>query len=319
MKTDQHSNAGIAAVLVAATALIAAPSRLAAGSPQTVGAAIAEHSIEVSVAGDLFTVYRTEQFGRGHKYPFLYPVNGPASGKSVTTYDREPYPHHSSLFMSLDHVASEGIGRANYWQPRDALATGRVRSGGPRIMAADGAKVVIRDEAVWSVEGHDPQLRDTRTVTIFAPSETLRVLDFRFEFEVLRDLTVGPTGHAMFSARMHPDLAGAAGGTILDAAGREGEQATRGQTADWVAAFHQRDGIVEGLAIVQHPENPYYPAPWFTRDYGFLSPNPVWKTSRRWNEGDEFTQRFRVLVFAGPPAEAGVAQWAGEFPGESAE
>jgi len=26
-----------------------------------------------------------------------------------------------------------------------------------------------------------------------------------------------------------------------------------------------------------------------------------------------------VLVFAGPPAEAGVAQWAGEFPGESAE
>ncbi|GAF95919.1 unnamed protein product, partial [marine sediment metagenome] len=32
-----------------------------------------------------------------------------------------------------------------------------------------------------------------------------------------------------------------------------------------------RDGITEGIAILQHPDNRWFPAKWFTRDYGFFS------------------------------------------------
>ncbi|MDD2599917.1 MAG: PmoA family protein [Kiritimatiellae bacterium] len=36
-------------------------------------------------------------------------------------------------------------------------------------------------------------------------------------------------------------------------------------------------GAFKGLAILQHPENPWYPSPWFTRDYGLLSPTPMYR------------------------------------------
>jgi hypothetical protein len=33
--------------------------------------------------------------------------------------------------------------------------------------------------------------------------------------------------------------------------------------------------------ILQHSGNPFYPAPWFSRNYGFFSPTPVWLEDRQ--------------------------------------
>jgi hypothetical protein len=32
--------------------------------------------------------------------------------------------------------------------------------------------------------------------------------------------------------------------------------------------------MVEGIALLDHPGNPWSPCKWFTRDYGFISPSP---------------------------------------------
>lgn len=282
------------------------------GEPQSLEIEAEKDRISVFVDGNLFTAYVTEQFGQGHKYPFLHPVRGPGTGKTLTTFDQEPYPHHSSIFLSLDDVKSVGI-TGNFWHPRNKLKTGRAHSQNPRVVQNTGKKIVLRDNVVWKVKGHDPQLRDTRTITITAPSPEIRVLDFVFEFEALQDLKVGPTGHGMFSIRVHPDISGNSGGTILNAEGDRGEENTRAKDADWVAYFNERNGASEGLAIVQHPKNPYYPAKWFTRNYGFFSPNPIWKQQRRWKKGDIFSQRFRVIVFGGTPEEAKVKHRAKQF------
>ena len=78
--------------------------------------------------------------------------------------------------------------------------------------------------------------------------------------------------------------------------------------ADWVeqrvvlvdlAAGSTRDVITEGIAIIQHPGNCWYPAKWFTRDYGFFSPTPMY-----WLENDRLqlpkdqpvTLKYRVIV-----------------------
>jgi hypothetical protein len=58
------------------------------------------------------------------------------------------------------------------------------------------------------------------------------------------------------------------------------------------------------LALLPHPQNRWAPAPWFTRDYGFMSPTPMY-----WPSGDNVTRlakgevvvlRYRVLVFGAP-------------------
>ena len=293
---------------------------------QSVDATLEDERIVVTVDGKEFTAYL---FGEEHKYPFFYPVNGPATGQSVTAWDQEPYPHHSSLYISLDWVRSEGVERGNYWQPRHVLETGQVFSRNPRIVEATGDKVVLRDECDWIVTEADAhQLRDTRTVTITAPSPTIRILDFEFVFEALEELSIGPTGHSFFSARMRPELAVGdpqrgpeqaplGTGTIVDADGGVDEEGTREKRAVWCAYYGTHYDETEGVAIVQHASNPMFPAQWFNRDYGFMSPTPfAFGDPVPVPKGARHTFRYRTIVFAGDHEEADIARWASEFQAE---
>jgi hypothetical protein len=62
----------------------------------------------------------------------------------------------------------------------------------------------------------------------------------------------------------------------VNAEGESGEKATFGKNSPWMDYFGKRGDFMEGIAILQHPSNPWYPSPWFTRDYGFMSPTPMY-------------------------------------------
>ena len=68
----------------------------------------------------------------------------------------------------------------------------------------------------------------------------------------------------------------------------------------------------EGIAILQHPSSKWYPAPWFTRDYGFFSPTPMyWPEDgemTRLRKGETIELRYRVVIHAGDHLEAGIAE-----------
>ena len=102
---------------------------------------------------------------------------------------------------------------------------------------------------------------------------------------------------------MDPDLAPAFGGEFANAEGAKNAKETFGQASPWLVCFGPRGDTIEGLAILQHPSNPNYPSPWFTRDYGFISPTPMyWPAdgkSTRLAKGETLSLRYRVLVFAG--------------------
>lgn len=294
-----------------------------ADEAQTVTARMADDRLVVEVDGKEFTSYL---FGKEHKYPFFYPVVGPASGKSVTTWDQEPYPHHSSLYFSLDRVHCDEVDHANYWQPRNRLDTGQVFSRKPQIVKQEEGRVVLQDETEWIVPASDThQLSDTRTVTIWAPSPKVRVMDFTIELRAMKDLVVRQTGHSFFSARMRPEIAvgckvrGAqwaemGTGTIVDSEGNRDEAGTRDTTADWCAYYGKLDGATEGLAIIQHSGNPMYPATWFTRNYGFMSPTPFAFDGDVPIKADKpLTFRYRVVVFAGDHETADIAGWREDF------
>lgn len=258
--------------------------------------------IDVTIGGDFFTSYR---FSTDEKYPFFFPVNGP-SGASVTSMRNGKYPHHSSLFFGCDKVNG-----GNYWQ--EGNERGQILSEGAIIVTATGPEVVITDVCHWKRPSADQPVRDTRKIVISAPTKALRQIDFEVTLESLLALTIEKTNHSFFSVRMDPDLTPVLGGTMVNAGGASGEKDTFGQPSPWMACFGRRGaGEIEGVALFQHPANRWAPSPWFTRDYGFMSPTPMyWPADgavTRIARGEKITLRYRVLVFSGDPAKAELAQ-----------
>ena len=267
--------------------------------PQKVTAKLEKNHVEVTVGGKLFTRYK---FDASQKYPYFWPVCGPASNKSVTTETSEPYPHHHSLFFGCDRVNG-----ANFWQ--DVNERGQIISQGPKLIRESGNRVVFTDICFWRQPGKEPVIRDMRRITISAPNKDLRIIDFKISLKALTDIRILKTNHSLFSARVVPELSVRSGGTLINAEGKTTEKGTFGLASPWCDYWGTRNGVTEGIAILQNPDNRWYPSEWFTRDYGFFSPTPMY-----WLEDDQFdlakehilTLRYQVVVHAGDEKTAGI-------------
>jgi hypothetical protein len=257
--------------------------------------------IEFRVNGNLFTSYILSDF---EKYPFFYPVNGP-SNASVTSMRNANYPHHSSLFFGCDKVNG-----GNYWQ--EALKDGQIISLRADILETGGDKAVVENECIWRRPGADAPIKDKRKITVTIPSKDKFIIDFDVTMEMLMDVNIEKTNHSLFSGRMDPDLAVINGGTMINAEGETSEKGTFGKSSAWIDFYGQRMGKTEGMAILQHPSNKWYPAPWFTRDYGFFSPTPMYWPENDKNtslkKGEQIKLRYRVIVHSGNHVEAGIAE-----------
>jgi hypothetical protein len=258
----------------------------------------------VTIDGKYFTSYICSE---DEKYPFFFPVNGPLSGGSVTSMRNAIWPHHSSLFFGCDQVNG-----GNYWQ--EGLERGRIISVNAEIIKQGGDTLIISDECIWSRPGAQSPVKDTRRYIITAPSATMIQLDAEITMEMLIDVHIKKTNHSLFSARMAADLSVQNGGTMINAAGETGEKDTFGKNSPWMDYYGKRGNVTEGLAIMQHPSNPWYPSPWFTRDYGFMSPTPMYWPQKGEEtfmaKGTTLVLKYRVLVHSGTTTEANIA---GEF------
>ena len=258
--------------------------------------------INVTIDNKYFTSYI---FSNDEKYPFFYPVNGPVSGGSVTSMRNGEYPHHSSLFFGCDLVNG-----GNYWQ--EGLERGRIISVNAEIKKQGGDTVLITDECIWSRPGAISPVKDTRTIIITSPSATVSQIDVEITMEMLIDVTIKKTNHSLFSARMAADLSVKNGGTMINAEGIKSEKDTFGKNSPWMDFYGNRGEATEGLAIFQHPSNPWYPSPWFTRDYGFMSPTPMYwpenGSETIMKKGTVLKLRYRVLVHSGDHNQAKIAE-----------
>ncbi len=248
----------------------------------------------------LVTCYRAH---RSQKYPYLYPVSGPATGLSLTAETALPWPHHRSLFFGCDRVNG-----GNYWQ--EDYSTGQIFSVGPKLGNRTRNSVEILDQTEWQKPGQPPVMQDRRQITVTIASERLHCIDWQIEWEALVDVRIQKTNHSLFALRSALDVAPTGGGRLLDADGRSGEKATFGQPSAWCSFYGARERlqarVVEGIAIFDHPTNLWAPRPWFTRDYGFISPTPLNFIEKPWElpAGKSVTLRYRVVLYAGDPEEA---------------
>ena len=273
---------------------------LGSNAQPAVTAVKSNSKIDILINNNLFTSYI---FSQDEKYPFFFPVNGP-SNASVTSMRNGNYPHHSSLFFGCDKVNG-----GNYWQ--EGLDRGQIISLRAEIIESDGDRVVIEDECIWKRPGANSPIKDLRKITVQALSDEVFQLDFDVTMEMLLDVTILKNNHSLFSGRMDPDLAVINGGVMINAEGQRSEKGTFGQASPWIDYSGKRGDKIEGMAIMQHPSNKWYPSPWFTRDYGFFSPTPMyWPEDDKGillKKGEVIKLRYRVLVHSGNHDAADIA------------
>jgi hypothetical protein len=273
-------------------------SAISSAQTNLLSAEMQDRMIIIRIDDRTFTCYRYDD---GQKYPYFYPVNGPLSGVSVTTESSLPYPHHRSLWFGCDRVNG-----GNYWQ--EGNERGQIISNGAEIIENSNEKILIKDECSWKQPDSDPIISDLREITITAPTDDKRIIDFKIKLTALTGITVLKTNHSLFSARMVADLSVKKGGTLVNAEGLSGEKETAGVESSWIDYYGERFGYTEGLAIFDSPKNAWYPSKWFTRDYGFFSP-----TNLNWinddiniGKGDTIYFEYRVIVHSGSTEEAGL-------------
>jgi len=238
------------------------------------------------------------------KYPYFYPVRGPVSGLSLTAETALPWPHHRSLYFACDHV-----NQANFWQ--EGLELGQITSTGPSIGDTTATSAVLHDACEWAVPGQAVQMTDARKFTIALDALPRQwTIDAEIAWKAVEDVEVTRTNHALFSVRVAPDITPWAGGTMITSENAVGEENTFGKPARWCAFYGKRrsmpDGPVEGIALFDHPRNPWAPCPWFTRDYGMMSPMPFQWIKEPWHlpAGETVHLKYKIVAFAGDPQEA---------------
>jgi len=183
------------------------------------------------------------------------------------------------------------------------LKGGQIVSVSDNIIENNGPRVVIENECIWKRPDAEPPIKDFRKITITAPSKDMFQIDFEVTLEMLTDVRIEKTNHSFFSGRMDDSFAVENGGMMVDTDGALGEKGTFGKPSPWIDCFGKRGDKIEGMAIMQHPSNAWYPSPWFTRDYEFFSPTPMyWPAdgiATVMKKGETIHLKYRVLVHSG--------------------
>ena len=255
----------------------------------------------VSIGGQEYTRY---QFAPPRWKPYLYPLRA-ANGLSLLADAPTDHRHHHGLWVGHGRVDD-----ADFWLERhnsgrivhrtfDGLISGK----------ATGSFTATSD---WTAASGDVMLSDTRTFTFHDEPSDGRTFDFEIVLRAPegRSVTFYPSNEAgLPHVRVAEGLAVKTGGTLTNAEGKTNEKGTYKQRSPWLDCSGKLGRLECGIAVFDHPENPEYPTPWFTRDYGPLSPNygffqedPIVISAK-----DPLRLRYRIYTHSGDVEQGGVA------------
>jgi hypothetical protein len=206
-------------------------------------------------------------YGSSLKRPFLYPVNGP-SGRTLTRMghpgDPQGHSHHNSVWFSLNDVAG-----ANFWGDIGSARIAHTRL--QHLEDTDGQALAIT-EGEWVAEGR-LVLKERRHIVArpFESGEWLLTLQLDLTAPD-RPITLKPALFGPIGVRMTKWIgAFHGGGSLRNSEGASGEPAIFRRPARWVDYSGQvARGVIEGIALFDHPANPHHPSPFHVREDGWM-------------------------------------------------
>lgn len=247
--------------------------------------------------------------------PYFFPVNGP-SGHSLTRMGHPGAPnhdHHRSLWFAHNDLMGN-----DFWSENKP----------PRISQKQWYAIEDGDQAAsialelhWT-DGHDPQPLARQDVIM-----TIRPTDDAWTLELQSDFRGGGEGVAfrknnfgVLGLRVAKSLSVVFGsGKITGSDGQTGEKALFGQPNRWIDfsgpianGIHGQE-VQEGLALVDHRDNPHHPAKWHVRDDGWMGPSLSRDEDVPLDPKQPLTVRYLVCVHRGPVDAARIGYLADVF------
>ena len=239
------------------------------------------------------------------KYPYFYPLNGLASGTSLTTESALPYPHHRGLWLGC-----EPLNGGNYWAD-NGPDSGQIQSKKIELGEKQEKSVEILNNCKWIRKEAPSPWSDERKFTVSILNDKVWAIDAEIKITASENIEIKKAKHSFFAMRAASDISPAYGGILMNSNGEVGAEETLGKEADW-CGYHgkraARPEVVEGIVIMNHPDNPWK-STWLTRDYGHLSPSPFYFLDEPWTleKGKSIDLKYYVALHVGTPKEADIS------------
>jgi hypothetical protein len=255
---------------------------------------------------------------QGAHRAYLFPLFSPA-GFALTSESPADHPHHHSLWVGADHVnlhvpAQYGTEVYSYnFYVNDVFqgrAPGRIAQ--TQLEAQeDGDGLLITQQLQWlgPREWGAPQgrhvLDETRLIRVrhLADSSAFQ-LTLRSELSaVSHPVSIGPTRHAWFNARIGPGMAPIHGGQIRSAPASTPQSAPSWQMSMGAVGGGHVAGVA--LSACMGAGNP----DWYVSPWGVMTANPCLHQALRVEPGGQpLSLSCRALAFDGSLDDAQITQ-----------
>ena len=249
--------------------------------------------------------YARYAYGVSQWKPYLYPLRA-ANGLSFLADSPLDHRHHHGFWVGHGRV-----GDTDFWLERHN--SGRIVHQNFAPFVEGEINGGFTETCAWMATNGTTLLNDTRTFTFYESSAEARHFDFEIVLTAPSEepVILAPTNQAGIPhLRVAEGLTARSGGTLINAAGQKNERETYKQASPWVDCSGTLGRLKCGIALFDHPLNPDFPTPWFTRDYGPVSPNfgffredPLEITA-----DTPLRLRYRVYTHSGNAAEGRVAE-----------
>ena len=251
-------------------------------------------------------------YGAELRRPFVYPVIGP-SRRSLTRmgHPRDPqgHSHHNSLWISHEKV--NGV---SFWGDRDS---GKIVHRAIENFEDLGETSWMTVVNAWVDEKQKGKVlmleRRRTTVQWIDPNGWWLFVDVQLEAPSANQKTVlGQTPFGLIGVRMAKTIGvNDGGGEIRNSAGQKGEPDIFRKPAKWVDYSGPiREGVIEGITLMDHPGNPGHPSPFHVRADGWMGVCVTHTGERVIEPGKPLRLRYGLFVHSGKPGiEALEKRW----------
>ena len=219
----------------------------------------------IRIGGQEYARYR---FAASYFKPYLYPLRA-ANGLSLLADEPTDHRHHHGFWVGHGRVDD-----VDCWLERHN--SGKIVHKKFEAITGGSETGSFTELCDWTAPNGKVVLTDTRTFTFHAMPSEARVFDFEIALHAPAEgsVTLQPTNEAGIPhLRVAEGLTVKTGGTLTNAQGKRNERETYRQRSPWLDCSGKLGRLHCGIAVFDHPQNPDFPTPWFTRDYGPFAPN----------------------------------------------
>ncbi len=219
----------------------------------------------IRIGGQEYTRY---QFGPSRWKPYLSPLRA-ANGLSLLADEPNDHRNHHGIWIGHGRVNND-----DFWLERPN--SGRIVHVAFDRLESGGEQAAFTGRNEWISASGELALTDTRTFTFYdQPSEARAFdLDLTLMAPEGEPVELHPTNEAgLPHIRVAEGINVKNGGRITNAEGGINERGTYKKRSAWLDCSGKLGRQECGIAIFDHPANPFFPTNWFTRDYGPIAPN----------------------------------------------